>query len=56
MSERTGSRTSMSTKSGVPANKRMQQTKGAWSGRFAADHREAPFAADPQCSTDLSDR
>ncbi len=34
-----------------PPNKGMHQTKGAPSGRFAADHLEAPFAGDARCCT-----
>ena len=30
----------------TPYNKALHQTKGAWSGRFAADHLEAPFAGE----------
>ena len=32
-----------------PPNKGMHQTKGARSGRFAADRLEAPFAGDARC-------
>lgn len=35
-----------------PHNKGLHQTKGARSGRFAADHLEAPFAGEARCSTD----
>ena len=36
------------------SNKGMHQTKGARSGRFAADHLEAPFAGDARCSAGTS--
>ena len=34
-----------------PSNKALHQTKGAWSGRFASGHPEAPFAGEGRCST-----
>ena len=35
-------------------NKGMHPTKGARSGRFAADHLEAPFAGYARCSTHMT--
>ena len=37
------------TMGGTPSNNAMHPTKGARSGRFAADHLEAPFAGDCEC-------
>ena len=38
----------------APPNKGMHQPKGARSGRFAADHLEAPFAGDARVFCGLS--
>ena len=35
------------------SNNGLHQTKGARSGRFAADRLEAPFAGEAECSTVL---
>ena len=37
----------------VPSNKCMHLTRGARSGRFAADHLEAPLAGDARCWADV---
>ena len=41
----------LNLRSALP-NKCMHQTKGAWSGRFAAGLLEAPFAGDARCCAD----